>query len=237
MDGKMDKFNVIKKLVNKENPIVLEIGSHNGGDTQRFIDTFSDLELYGFEPNPYTFKVLTKYINSLKCKFFNIALSNQDKNDVTFYMALKEITPEYFDKNRNSILRDKYTQKFTKDDFFKYNMNRSGASSLKKGHEAVSNAKECKIEVKKLDTWTKENNIEDIDFIWMDVQGSEKDVIEGGKESLKKVRFIWIEYGEVEYDGGLTREQTIELLKKHNFTPMEKYSSVGSKGDLMFMRE
>jgi hypothetical protein len=46
-----------------------------------------------------------------------------------------------------------------------------------------------------LDNWAKENNIGVIDFIWCDVEGSEKEVIKGGLETLnQKTRFIYLEY-------------------------------------------
>ena len=52
--------------------------------------------------------------------------------------------------------------------------------------------------------------------------------------TIQNISFIWIEYGEDEYDGALNRAQTIELLFSKNFTLIENLSSKGTKGDLMF---
>ena len=36
----------IKKLLQKEDPIILELGSANGGDTRKFLDQFKDIKIY-----------------------------------------------------------------------------------------------------------------------------------------------------------------------------------------------
>ena len=46
-----------------------------------------------------------------------------------------------------------------------------------------------------------------IDFIWIDVQGAEKEVIEGAKNILPNVKYIQLEYGETSYEGGLSKNK------------------------------
>nr|WP_283807556.1 FkbM family methyltransferase [Bradyrhizobium retamae] len=40
-----------------------------------------------------------------------------------------------------------------------------------------------------MDDWCSEANLKHIDFIWMDVQGAESDVIAGGRHTLSNTRF------------------------------------------------
>jgi FkbM family methyltransferase len=49
---------------------------------------------------------------------------------------------------------------------------------------------ECEVEVKTttLDAWAKSENPSIIDLLWIDVQGAEKEVLEGAAELLKDVR-------------------------------------------------
>ena len=72
---------------------------------------------------------------------------------------------------------------------FYYDVLASGASSLADLRELQSTKKvECN--VKKIDDFVKENNIDRIDFIKCDVEGSELFVYEGGLESIKEFKPI-----------------------------------------------
>jgi hypothetical protein len=65
----------------------------------------------------------------------------------------------------------------------------------------------------RLDDWCGENNIDRIDFIWMDVQGAEGDVIAGASRILKKTRFLYTEYSNNElYEGQLSLKQLLARL-------------------------
>ena len=70
------------------------------------------------------------------------------------------------------------------------------------------------IKTKKLDTWVKENEIPLIDFIWADVQGAERELIEGGKETLnKKTRYFYTEFSNEElYEDQPTLDEICRLL-------------------------
>ena len=51
-----------------------------------------------------------------------------------------------------------------------------------------------------LDFFCEMNNIEKIDFIWMDVQGAEDNVFLGAKNMLKQnIKYIYTEYSNREY--------------------------------------
>jgi hypothetical protein len=64
----------------------------------------------------------------------------------------------------------------------------------------------------RLDDWCAENDVKRVDFIWMDVQGAEGDVIAGGAEILKSTRYLYTEYSNTEtYEGQLSLKA---LLKK-----------------------
>ena len=55
--------------------------------------------------------------------------------------------------------------------------------------------------------------MEDIDFIWADVQGAEGDMIRGGQRALAKTRFLYTEYCNRElYEGQLSLRQMLGLL-------------------------
>lgn len=85
----------------------------------------------------------------------------------------------------------------------------------------------------KLDTWSKVNNQWGIDFIWCDVNGSEGDVIKGATETLKRTRFLYIEFSDKElYEGQLNKEQLIDLLPEY-WELQGIYNYKGNFGNLL----
>ena len=68
----------------------------------------------------------------------------------------------------------------------------------------------------------------------MDVQGAEKSVLEGMGEKIKNIKFIWIEYGEIEYEGAINRQETISHMHNRSFNVIEEYSNQSLTGDLLF---
>jgi len=69
------------------------------------------------------------------------------------------------------------------------------------------------VPVKSLNLFCKENNLEKIDLIRMDVEGYEEKIIEGGKEILKNIKpILMIEIHKMY----LGKERTIKILKELN---------------------
>lgn len=70
-----------------------------------------------------------------------------------------------------------------------------------------------RIKCKKLDTWTQENNINFIDFVWADVQGAEEDLILGGLNTLQnKTKYFYTEFSNDESYAGQINLETINKL-------------------------
>ena len=115
-------------------------------------------------------------------------------------------------------------------------INSSGASSLKKGHAHLLGAP-ISVKTGRFDTWyAAHDEVDEIDLVWIDVQGAEKDVIDGMGDAAKNIRFVWVEYGELQYEGALTRLETVNLMKTLGFSAVEPLSDYGSAGDLLFRR-
>ena len=207
----------IKRLLNKEDPIILELGSCIGNDTIRFLKRFKKIKIYSFEPDPRSISIFKNRIKDKRSVLIEAAVSNKDG---TVTLNLSSGWPTSANPLNKEWL---------------------GSSSIKK---SISHSKdwpwlkfEKKMEVKsvRLDTWIKENNITSIDFIWSDIQGAEKDMLEGAVETLKITKYLYTEYGATSsYPEALNRSQTIELLKKHDFELIPKFSNVSKVGNLLF---
>ena len=180
----------IKQLINKENPTIFEIGCADGRDTQEFISTFGDLNIYCFEPEPKNIEIVKSTISYPGHHLFEGVIS-----DVTGKLT--------FNRSRTDNPNDL-----------------SYSGSIKKPKEHLNEWPFIKfdqtIEVASitLDDFCDKNNISIIDFIWADVQGAEESMIIGGKKTFEnKVRFLYTEYSNREYyEGQATLNKILSLL-------------------------
>ncbi|MEW6585448.1 MAG: FkbM family methyltransferase [Nitrospirota bacterium] len=213
----------IKNILKKEDPLILEIGSHIGLDTLKFLNEFKDITIYCFEPDPRCIAVFKEIVKDPRCTLIEAAVSNADG---TALLHLSGGWPPGY--------RDQMDWIYGRGDW-------NASSSIK---TAVSNSSmypwlsfEKTIEVRtlKLDTWIKKNNIGTVDFVWADVQGAERELIEGAVNTLVVVNYFFTEYGEQSpYPDALTRTETTDLLSLHNFEIMPRYSDNGPIGNLLF---
>ena len=215
---------VIVSMVDRPDPVIVEVGSHLGTDTCRFLKLFPEVRLFCFEPDPRNVKAFRKYMFDPRLVLYPVAVSDRDASDVRFYQAHN---PENWRKPSKKV------PWIPVKEFRKRKLSRSSASSLKTGHSALDGCLKTKVDTIRLDTWFHGQNIDRVDVLWVDVQGSERDVLVGASDVLKITRFIWIEYGELGYVGSMTRKQTIRLLSSR-FNPVLGKSSSGAKGNLLF---
>ena len=83
--------------------------------------------------------------------------------------------------------------------------------------------------------WAKKNEIDNISLMWIDVQGAEKNVIEGLGDI--KIDYIWMEYGEKAYEDALSRNETISYMNTKGFNIIDSQSDKTETGDLLFKRK
>ena len=50
------------------------------------------------------------------------------------------------------------------------------------------------VECKTVDTFCEENDISHIDFVWMDTQGAEREVLSGAGNTLPNIDYVYTEY-------------------------------------------
>jgi FkbM family methyltransferase len=74
-----------------------------------------------------------------------------------------------------------------------------------------------------VDFFCLEHEILLIDFLKIDVEGSELDVLKGAEEMLKNkcIRFIQVEYGGTYLDAGITFEQVIQFVEQFGYKVYE----------------
>jgi FkbM family methyltransferase len=200
------KFNDIKLLIGKEDPCLVEIGAHYGEDTLRFLETFPKCSIHCFEPDPRNIEIFKEYIDYDNVYLYPIALSNTT-GTANFYQS-------YDVKDSIVSVPEKYS--FIEQSDYNNNIaTGSGASSLKKGFDKILST--CKVDTDTYHNWSQQNDISYVDFCWVDVQGAEFEVILGMGNQIQYIKHIWMEYGESQYDGALSFDETKSLLNSKGF--------------------
>lgn len=188
----MERFSQI--IAQNNDCVVFEIGACDGVHTHIMCNTIrgkgiSNFSFHAFEPSPdLTNRFLSNNLQHFpNLKFVPAAIGAID-GTVDFYLSSGEETRE-----------GHFKQSFY------------GSSSIKEPYKCTMyypdiRFKKIQSRCYRLDTYCTEQKIDKIDFIWADVQGAEKDMIEGGKQILQKTRYLYTEvngdtYKDVGYDG------------------------------------
>src|SRR5438876_84753 len=187
----------IAALVKKTDPAILEIGCNDGSDTLGFLRVMPRAKIYCFEPDP---RAIARFKNQLgscldKVKLFEVAVSDRPGR-IDFHTSSgcppwPGKLPEGWDQS-GSIRRPK--NHLREDPWVKF--------------EKIISVNTCR-----LDDWCAENCVKHVDFIWMDVQGAEGDVIAGASKILEQTRFMYTEYSNNElYEGQLSLKDLLARL-------------------------
>ena len=92
------------------------------------------------------------------------------------------------------------------------------SSSLKtpKNHLSrfpVTFGETIEVETLTLDSFHRKQGLGDIDFIWADIQGAEREMIRGGQECLARTRYLFTEYSDDElYEDQATLREILDML-------------------------
>jgi len=187
----------IRKLISKDDPFVLEIGCNDGTNTQWFLEDFENPTIHCFEPDPRAVRRFKESIgNNKNVTLHEVALSDK-QGTIQFHQSDGQL-------KSSEKLEEGWDQ--------------SGSILEPKEHKELFPW--CKFEstievmTNTLDSFVSEQKIDRIDFVWMDVQGAEFQVLTGAQKTLSKVRYLYTEYSDTElYKGQKDLLSLNKLLK------------------------
>jgi FkbM family methyltransferase len=163
-----------------ERPVVIEIGAHLGTDTVKLSGLLNTPYVYlAIEPDPRNLKVLIPLCSTLNITVVPRAVGSCD-GEQPFYFSAGVIP------NSRREMTDCNSLKPPKDNV-----------KLRPWMTFEKSVVNCV----RLDTLCKKFKIDHIDLLWMDVQGAEMEVIEGGRQILKETALIYTECQENRYEG------------------------------------
>lgn len=207
-----DRLNLISKFL-PSNPIILEAGAHYGLDTVNFYKLWPLSRVLAFEPNPSAFEKLAKQTAGLEnVSLYNFGLSD-NPGTALFYVC-------YGTEGNNPEFE--------------------GASSLLPPSESMEihyGGPRIEITCVLLDDWCKQNGVDHIDFMWLDMEGMELQVLKSSPEILDTVKVIYTETNMYPFRIGTTGYQELRsFLESSGFKLLSHWYLKGLQGDAIFIR-
>lgn len=190
-------------LIGKHSPVILEIGANCGQSTVTFMEQMPHAIVYCFEPDP---RAIAKFKAMIQHPHVHLIAAAVGANS-GFVMFNQSSGAEHIDPA---------------------GWDHSGSIRKPKSHlqvfPGVKFEKQIPVPLIKLDDWTEENQVGDVDFIWADVQGAESDLILGAQETLKRTRYFYTEFSDDEqYEGQINFATLNSLMLSLGFKLLHKY--------------
>ena len=190
--------------------LLIDIGAHKGESIELFSKNFIIKKIISFEASPINFEYLKKKIeknkqgyNNTEIVLENIALGAEDKI----------IEFNQFDESSSSTIKEV-------DEESKYYKRKFRLINFLNNKETYQ---KLKIKIYKLKDYIEKYSIKKIDFMKIDTEGYEFEILLGLEDEIKLVDIIMFEH---HYDNmikkGYTFEDINELLVKNNFNKIYK---------------
>jgi len=227
----------IKSLIGeKEEIIIFEVGCADGRDTRQFLNEFGDnLKIYTFDPEPINVKAMTE-LGVENC----VGNLNDDivydSRHIFHPYAMSDVNGKItFHRSRDTGYDDKGHSRG------RYSGSIHKPVDQLKGWPHIVFDDSVEVETRTLDSFCKEHDIRHINFIWMDTQGAEGRIFNGGEETLKNIDYVYTEYyNQNMYENQVYFEQLQELLSEFTLIANWKYIDYAypecNGGDALFVR-
>lgn len=195
---KLAKFYRTKKFDNS--PVIIDVGANKGQSIDFFLALYPTAHIYAFEPNKRLYKKLTeRYMNQRKVKLFNVGVSNKT-GLMRFYENVMDETSSFAKVNTSSMYLKKK------------------ALILGRPLDAMIK-EEYDVHVTTLTEFFVSQNIEHVNILKIDVEGHEKECIEGLTLSDHPlIEIIQLEQHHNDmYIDNQSRNQIESMLRSNNF--------------------
>lgn len=197
-----------RRLVGRDDAVVLECGSNEGDDTCKFLEAFPTGIIHCFECEPRAISKFRRRCLGERAKLYEVALAESEGTRTFHRSGGKPPGRSWrgyegpWDKSGSLLENDKHTEHSPWLDF----------------------SQTIEVQCTTLDKWA-EKTIPDVPvvgFTWVDLQGSEHLMLQGGQKTFKKVQYAIFEIDRRPNYKGQARFSQIEELLPH-FQFVEEY--------------
>ncbi len=192
------KYSFLKKNIDKNINIFIDVGAHQGDTISEFLEIFSIKKIYAFEPSKENFIKLKKKVAELeKNKLVEIKISPfglGDRNDI---LPLNEITDGVSNTFNSLNINSRYFKK------------KKFVTTLFGIKKFIKNKVPTK--VIRLKDFIEQEKIDKIDFMKIDTEGFEFNILLGLEKDISKVRFILFEH---HYDNMIIKNYKFKDIHK-----------------------
>lgn len=175
--------------------IIVEVGAFHGHDTIKMTNHWPKANIHSFEPVPELYQTLrTKTKPYSNIHTYNYAIDTHSGSSL-FYYAEKPNNPGIATQ-AGSLLEPKERLLWSPIQF----------------------TKTITVQTITLAQWMTQNNITNIDFLWLDTQGHELPLLKHAKHLLSNIQVIVTEVGFIEgYKGQETYPAIVKWITEHGF--------------------
>ena len=199
VDNLIHQERIVKFIDSKDVKIVVDIGAHKGEFLKHIKKIKSIRKVYSLEPQKKVYGELLKEIDNKKFFAYNIAISNRNGkqkmqiNDFSMTSTLSKV-------NENSIY---------------YKIKNLIIGNKKKNFEYIK--------TEKLDLFTKKRKLNKIDLLKVDTEGHELNVVKSGLKTLKKTKYLLIEFRQNDLYLNYSSQALHKIVLKNNFKLIKKF--------------
>lgn len=206
------RLNLINQFL-PENPTVFEVGAKDGDDSVKLAKMWPTGTIISFEANPNQFQFYKeKAINFPNMLGYNLAV-NTYNGFATFHLC-------WGTGGTDPVFE--------------------GASSLLAPSEAMAihyMGPDITVPCVVFDDWCIENNVNSVDFIWLDLEGFESQFLNSSPHILSSVKVIYTETNFFKFREGTTQFLDLKkLLAQFGFEMIAHWYNEGLQGDAIFVK-
>jgi FkbM family methyltransferase len=201
----------IETILNKKDPVIIEAGAHIGSDTIEMSRVWPGATIHAFEPIPSIYKEL-------------LSSTKKYKNITTHPLALSNATGDA--------------------EIFVSSGASNGSSSLLTPKEHIADHPDVhfrdKIKIKTitLDEWAVQNNVDHVDFAWLDMQGFELPVLKASRVIAKTLKVIYTEVSLKEmYEGSILYPELKQWMIESGFRIELEDMPFDDFGNVLFVKD
>lgn len=179
---------VLTKYIKKEKPIFFDIGANLGDYTRELKLTFPNAAIYAFEPFINAFEIMKTNSTLPNINCFNLGFGSKAEKK-RIYIDINHPTNGHASFYKD-VLRDIHKVELT----------------------------EKEIEITMVDNFCDSNQVSFIDFLKIDTEGSEMEVLKGAKQMISRARIdiIQFEFNEMNVCSRVFLKDFYELLSRYN---------------------